>query len=99
MGDPSQFHRPGGRRHHTAITHTINPRTASYAIIFDACRLRALRGHQGSHHPPASCLGRGRVQNPEAMCLPFPWPYPVSLLPILAHYQRFVPDTLDLFMT
>jgi hypothetical protein len=56
----------------------------------NACRLRALRGHQACHHPPASCLGRGRVQNlGEAMCFPF-----ASLSHITSHSIPAQPCTL-----
>src|SRR6266404_315036 len=37
--------------------------------LFTACRLHVIRGHLV---PLASWSVRGRVQNPAAMCLPFP---------------------------
>lgn len=49
----------------------------------DACRLRALRGHQGCHHPFASCLGRGRVQNLGGHVFAVCWPTPHHFSPYL----------------
>ena len=91
--NPSQFHHPG-RLSVTLPSHMNQsqgqPLTLSY---FNACRLRALRGHQGCHHPPASCLGRGRVQKSGRPCVCLLLAYPASLPSIPAHlhtYQRYV---------
>ena len=91
----SHFHQPCSITLPSYEPH-INPRTASYAIIFDACRLHVLRGHQGCHRPPASCSAQGRVQNPEGHVFAFLLSHLASLLPIPTHYQRCVSNALIL---
>jgi hypothetical protein len=79
----------------------INQSQGQPLLCFGACRLRALRGHQGYHHPPASCLGRGRVQNLGGHVFTFCYPIPhhFSLyLHTCTLIRGMLPDVLNLFM-